>query len=117
MKIFDILKFINGKLITYENQYLAKDYTKAFACDLMSDCLTFIDDSNCLLITGLTNAQALRTAEMIDIDCIIFARGKKPNQEMVELAKNHQIMLISTDFTVYEVSGILYQAGILGLKL
>jgi len=94
-----------------------KEYLKAFACDLMSDCLAYVNEDDCILITGLTNQQALRTAEMLDITCIIFTRGKKLNEKMLELAKQNDITLITTQYTLYEVSGLLYQAGILSLKI
>lgn len=118
MKIIDIVQLIEGRLVTIPNEYInGKEYLKAFACDLMSDCLAFVNDDNCLLITGLANQQALRTAEMLDIDCIIFARGKKINDEMLNLAKLNNMTLIATQYTLFEVSGLLYQAGILALKI
>lgn len=118
MKIKDIIQLIEGKLVTFPNKNMAnKEYLRAFACDLMSDCLAFVNDEKCLLITGLTNQQALRTAEMLDIDCIIFARGKKLSVEMLELAKLNNMTLITTQYTVFEVSGLLYKAGILALKI
>ncbi|QVK18725.1 transcriptional regulator [Mycoplasmatota bacterium] len=118
MKIIDIVQLIEGKLLTFPNQNInEKEYLKAFACDLMSDCLAYVNVDNCLLITGLANQQALRTAEMLDIDCIIFARGKKLSKEMLELAKENNMTLIATQYTLFEVSGLLYQAGILALKI
>ncbi|HEY8364091.1 MAG TPA: DRTGG domain-containing protein [Haloplasmataceae bacterium] len=117
MKIDKIVELIEGKVITYAKEYQDKEYYKAFACDLMSDCLAFVNEENCLLITGLINDQALRTAEMLDIDCIIFARGKKINNKMIDIARNSNMTLINTNLTIFEVSGILYQAGIKALKI
>ncbi|NLG81700.1 MAG: transcriptional regulator [Bacilli bacterium] len=115
MKIKAISQLIQGESLTPLKEN--KDYLTAFACDLMSDCLAFINDPNCILITGLVNEQSLRTAEMLDIDCIIFVRGKLIPKEIIELGKKHSLTLISTKLTLFEVSGILYQAGIRPLQI
>ncbi len=83
----------------------------AFASDLMSDVLTLKDD-NVLLITGLANMQTLRTAEMSDISCIIFARNKKVTREMVELARELDIVILECRYSVFKTCGLLYQAGV-----
>jgi len=83
----------------------------AFASDLMSDVLTLKND-NVLLITGLANLQTLRTAEMSDIHCIVFARNKKISPEMQELAVENDIIVMECRYSVFRTCGILYQAGI-----
>lgn len=110
MKIRDIVRIINGKVI-YGEALLDTEVARGFASDLMSDVLT-IDTDDILLITGLTNLQAIRTAEMSDISCIIFARNKKVNQEMKNLAKESGIILIECAGSVFKTSGKLYEAGI-----
>lgn len=87
------------------------DYRFAFASDLMSDVLT-VDHENLVLITGLANLQVIRTAEMSDISCIILVRGKKATEEMIELATENNITLIESEFSMFKVSGLLYQAGL-----
>lgn len=82
-------------------------------CDLMSDVLAFIKPSS-LLLTGLTNLQAVRTAEMSDTKAICFVRGKKPNRETVELAKEKNIPLLLTTLPMFEACGRLYNAGLPG---
>jgi hypothetical protein len=109
MRISQILKVIQGKLYSL-NVELSKDYLTVFSCDLMSDCLAMVNE-NCILITGLTNIQSLRTAEMLDIDFIIFVRGKNPTPEMIEIARVSHIVLVSTQFSMFETSGILYSNG------
>jgi len=82
-------------------------------CDLMSDVLAFIK-SNSLLLTGLTNPQVIRTAEMADIKAVCFIRGKKPGKETVELAKSKNIPLLLTDLPMFEACGRLYKEGLAG---
>ena len=109
MEISKIAKLINGEILTgnVENGHL----TKAFSSDLMSDVLT-LETENTILITGLANLQAIRTAEMSDIDCIIFARNKKVTADMVNLAKENNMIVIRTPCSVFKTSGMLYKAGI-----
>lgn len=110
MKIKEVVNIIEGKVICGE-KLLNSEVTKGFASDLMSDVLT-IDTDDVLLITGLANLQAIRTAEMSDIVCVIFARNKKVNQEMINLAKESNIILIECVSSVFKTVGKLYTAGI-----
>ncbi len=110
MKIKDIVNIINGKVVCGKEQ-METDIQRGFASDLMSDVLT-LDTDNILLITGLANLQAIRTAEMSDITCIIFARNKKVTQEMVYLATENQMVLIECACSVFKTAGELYKAGI-----
>ena len=82
----------------------------------MSDVLAYVNQE-ILLMTGLAHIQTLRTAEMLDIKYIIFIRGKYPSQEMIQLAKHHEMTLLGTHLTMYEASGILYQHGLVGLNV
>jgi hypothetical protein len=81
--------------------------------DLMSDVLAFAK-SNCLLLTGLTNEQVIRTSEMIDVMAICFVRGKVPPEETVELAKRCGLALLSTRLPMFEACGRLHRAGLVG---
>lgn len=83
----------------------------ACGADLMSDVLAFSNEKT-LLLTGLTNPQVLRTAEMVEIQVIIFVRAKKPSLETVSLAKKLNIYLYSTDKSLFEACGLLYKNGV-----
>lgn len=87
------------------------EVSHAFASDLMSDVLTVNCDS-LLLITGLSNLQTIRTAEMSDINCILFVRNKSVTPEMKKLAEELGITLIRCSSTMFRASGELYRAGI-----
>ncbi len=108
---FDILvEKLKGQLVTKPpDKSTMPEF--AFASDLMSDVLT-IEDQNPMLITGLSNLQTIRTAEMADISLIILARGKKTSNEMIDLANENNITIIETAFSVFKTSGILYSEGI-----
>jgi predicted transcriptional regulator len=88
----------------------------AFGSDLMSDVLAYVEEET-LLLTGLTNAQVIRTAEMLDLKAVLFVRGKKPSQDVIELASENDIVLLTTNHTMYVTSGILYSHGLKGLSI
>lgn len=110
MTIRDIAGLIDGKVICCEDR-LSTSVEYAFASDLMSDVLT-VEKENILLITGLTNLQVIRTSEMSDINCVIVARDKKVNDDMVRLAEENNIILVECPYSVFHVSGELYKAGL-----
>jgi predicted transcriptional regulator len=114
MKAKEIVELINGKVLAGENLLDEVDIKKAFAADLMSDVLAMVtsNERDVVLITGITNSQIVRTAEIIDIPMIIVCRGKVVPKEVIELSKEKGIILVSTDKIVFEVSGILYNKGI-----
>lgn len=89
------------------------DVHSACGCDLMSDVLAYVKDQ-ALLLTGLVNPQVVRTAEMMDIIAICFVRGKRPDDEIIKLAKEKNITLITTEHPLYTACGLLYQAGLEG---
>jgi predicted transcriptional regulator len=110
MTIKEVSDTIEGRVLCCHSK-LGNSVEHAFASDLMSDVLT-VDKENLLLITGLANLQAIRTAEMSDISCIIFARNKKISSDIVDLATENGIMLIESPFSVFRISGELYKAGV-----
>ena len=70
-----------------------------------------------MLLTGLTNTQVIRLADMIDLLGIVFVRGKQPPQELVEMAEERNLVLLSTKLTMYRSSGILYNTGLRSCKI
>ena len=84
-----------------------------FSSDMMSDVLAYAEEQS-VLITGLCNPQVVRTAEMMDIVCIIFVRGKKPDAHTLEMAKDRNIVILSTAHQMFTTCGILYSNGLRG---
>ena len=97
----------------FEETNVANDLDIVTACgaDLMSDVLAF-SNYKTLLLTGLTNPQVVRTAEMVGIKIIVFVRGKDPQIETVALANQLGIFLYSTAKPLFEACGILYNNGV-----
>ena len=112
MKLSEIKKIIEGKVL-WDNDYLGKEIKMACGSDLMSDVLAFIKPGS-LLLTGLTNPQVVRTAEMAEIIAICFVRGKEPERETIELAKEKGISLLTSKCSMFESCGRLYKKGLPG---
>ena len=94
---------------------IEKNVYSACGCDLMSDVLAYVKDQ-AVLLTGLVNPQVIRTAVMMDMICIVFVRSKIPSEEMLELAKENGIVVMTTDKRLYEACGLLYSNGLVGNK-
>ena len=110
MKISEIKDLLGARLLTGE-ELLGNEVASACCSDMMSDVLAYVKDQG-VLITGLVNPQVIRTANMMDMVCVVFARGKEPTDEMVELARECGIVVMSTTKRAFEASGILYLAGL-----
>jgi predicted transcriptional regulator len=77
----------------------------------MSDVLAYVKDQS-LLLTGMVNPQVIRTADMMDIKCVVFVRGKMPDADMIQLAEERGIVLMSSKERLYNACGKLYHAGL-----
>ena len=110
MKISKIRELLEAEIHCCEGN-LDKDVNSVFGCDLMSDVLAYVNDQ-AVLLTGLVNPQVIRTAVMMDMVCIIFVRSKTPTDEMLTLAKESGIVVLSTDMTMYTACGKLYSNGL-----
>jgi hypothetical protein len=122
MKLFDIVSKYDCKVYTPDiMKNIEINY--AFCSDLMSDALMILNSvkdngilSHSVLITGLTNNQSIRTAEMLDVEVVLLVRGKIPSTKVIDLANESNIMLIATESTMFNTSGMMYQDGIKGIR-
>jgi predicted transcriptional regulator len=113
MKLRDIQKLLQAEVICGEDR-LDTEIDSAGASDLMSDVLAF-GKPGLLLITGLSNAQSVRTADIIEAKAIVYVRGKKPDREGAELARKKGIPILSTRFMMYRTCGLLFSHGLSGI--
>ena len=110
MKISEIQEKLGATLLCGE-EHLDEEVLAACCSDMMSDVLAFVKDQG-VLLTGLLNPQVIRTANMMDMVCVVFVRGKTPTDEIVSLAKECGIVLMQSSLRAYEACGILYSAGL-----
>ena len=114
MTIREVLNIVDGKVLVGDDR-LDTPVDTACGSDLMSDVLAFVKDKT-VLITGLINPHVVRTSEMLDITCIVFSRGKLPSEEILEMADEIGITVISSPLTTYTACGELYLHGLPGTK-
>lgn len=108
----DVQKILGARVLTGE-EFLDREVRSACGSDMMSDVLAFSKDHS-VLLTGLCNPQVIRTAEMLDIVCLIFVRGKKPDQTILDMAKERDLIVMETGHRMFSSCGMLYQAGLGG---
>lgn len=112
MKISQVKDLLEAKVVCGEDA-LNKHVYSACGSDMMSDVLAYVKDQS-VLLTGLVNSQVIRTAEMMDMVCVVFVRSKMPTEEMIQLAKECEIAILTTDKRLYEACGLLYSNGLIG---
>ncbi len=112
MTIENLKQILNADVICCEER-LGEEIITACGSDMMSDVLAFVKEQ-AVLLTGLVNPQVVRTAEMMDMHCIVFVRGKKPNEAMIKLAEQKDIIMLCTEMEMFTSCGKLYSAGLRG---
>lgn len=112
MKLREMKEILSAEVLVGSDS-MDVEVRDAFAADLLSDVLAFAKEGT-LLITGITNPQVIRTAEMLELIGIVFVRGKKPDQDSIKLAQIKKVPLLSTRYIMFETCGRLFRNGLVG---
>lgn len=112
MTIRDVKEILEAEVLVGE-ELLDGEVHSACGSDMMSDVLAFVKDQS-VLLTGLVNPQVVRTAEMMDMVCIVFVRGKEPDDDVLELARERGLVLMKTERRMFTACGRLYEKGLRG---
>lgn len=112
MQLKDVLSILDAELI-YGEELLDTEVNTACGSDMMSDVLAYVKNQ-AVLITGLLNQQAIRTAAMMDMVCVVFVRGKHPDETIIECARENGIAVMATNHRMFTACGLLYQSGLNG---
>lgn len=110
MTIREVASLLDAEVYCGKAQ-LDSQVDSVFGSDLMSDVLAFVKHQQ-ILLTGLVNPQVVRTADLMDMRCVILVRSKKPTEEMIRLAESKDIVLLGAAKTMYLSAGLLYAAGL-----
>ncbi len=111
MTVKEAAQILEAEVLVGEN--LDVEIKTACGSDMMSDVLAFVKDQ-ALLLTGLCNPQVIRTAEMMDMRCVVFVRGKEVDPEILELARSRDIIVMKTKYRMFTACGLLYSGGLRG---
>ena len=112
MKISKVVELLDAEVVCGEDM-LDNEVYSACGSDMMSDVLAYVKDHS-LLLTGLINPQVVRTADMMDMICIVFVRGKKPDGAILQLAVDRGIAVLATKLPMFAACGLLYEKGLRG---
>ena len=112
MKIGEIAKLLEAEVLC-GGERLDGEVKSACGSDMMSDVLAYVKDQ-AVLLTGLLNPQVVRTAMMMDMQCIVFVRGKRPTPDVLALAESCKMTVLTTNERLYTACGKLYEAGLRG---
>ena len=112
MTIKQVMETLDAELLTPEAD-LTREVHAACGSDMMSDVLAYVKDQ-AVLVTGLNNPQVVRTADMMDMICIVFVRGKKPDGAILQLAVDRGIAVLAAKLPMFAACGLLYEKGLRG---
>lgn len=112
MTVEDVCAVLGARVLVGK-EHLDREVRTACGSDMMSDVLAFSKDHG-VLLTGLVNPQVVRTAEMLDIVCIIFIRGKKADEKLLDMARERDLVVLETGHRMFTACGLLYEAGLRG---
>ncbi len=112
MTVKEVQKILEAEVVCRDDLLETEVHT-ACGSDMMSDVLAFVKEQ-AVLLTGLVNPQVVRTAEMMDMHCIVFVRGKRPDLSMINLAEDRDMIMLCTSMEMFTACGKLYSAGLRG---
>lgn len=112
MKLGEIKDLLHASVLT-ETCDLETCVDSAFCSDMMSNVLAYGTNKS-ILITGLYNAQVLRTADMMGMACVVFVGRRDPDEAIIKLADELEICVLLTRASMFTACGILYTNGLNG---
>ncbi len=90
---------------------LERTISNVYSCDLLSWVMAK-GKNNTAWITVQTHNNILAVASLLDFSCVIIPEGIKVEDEIIEKAKEQEIVILSTPLETYEIFKIMYEAGI-----
>lgn len=114
MKLLDIKDILQCEVLAAEDA-MAVDIQNVVVSDGMSEILAFAKSKE-LMITGLTTIQSIRTANIAGVSAVLYCRGKRPDNRVIEFAKNKRIPVLATKMLLFDICGILYNRGLKGVS-
>ena len=114
MKLSEVKNLLQCEVLAGENE-LSVDVAEVVASDGMSEILAFAKSKE-LMITGLTNIQSIRTADIAGVSTVLYCRGRQPDKRVIDFAKQKKIPVLVTDMVMFDICGLLYNKGLRGVS-
>lgn len=112
MTLAEIKDVLQCEVLTGDDE-LSMEIETVVASDGMSEILAFARPG-ALMLTGLTNIQSVRTADIANVRAIIYIRGKRPADKAINLARESNIPVLATGLGMFDVCGMLRELGLKG---
>jgi predicted transcriptional regulator len=114
MKISEIRDILKAEVLVGSELKLDGSVVAGGGADLMADILSAVA-KGAVLLTGLTTEQVLRTAKVAGVSLVVFVRGKRPDEPVIDLARRYNMPVLLTRYSLFVASGRLYMNGLRGL--
>lgn len=113
MKLSEIKEILNAECLTGE-EHMDRTVFGGGGADLMDDILSAVAKGS-VLLTGLNSEQVVRTARIAEVGAVVFVRGKRPKDSILDLARSYDLPILMTGYSMFVASGRLYMNGLRGL--
>ena len=87
------------------------DVTGAYASDLLSDVVGNAKVGN-LLITIQVHRNVVAVAGLVSLAAVIVTNGRTPENDVLTVARENGVVLLSTTDSAFTVAGRLYALGL-----
>ena len=82
-----------------------------YASDLLSDVLCNARPGS-LWVTLQTNRNVAAVGSLQELAAVLITNGRQPQEDLLDLARDEKVNILTTPLSTYEVVGQLYALGI-----
>ena len=93
------------------NEYKDRDVEGVYISDMVSDIITGAK-ANGVLVTLQTHKSLIAAANLVDVAAVVFVRGKRPAEDVIELAGKAGIGLFVADMDTWSFAMKLTEIGV-----
>lgn len=99
------------KLISMIGSVNDLEITGGYCSDLLSDVLAHATAGD-IWVTNQKHQNCIAVASLLELGAVVIAGGVDPEESTIEKAVTEQVPLFTTEETVFDVVGKLYELGI-----
>ena len=103
-KLIEELEF---KCVTGVNM-LDKEPKWAYVSDLLSDVMGKAQPQM-IWVTSQIHKNIVAVASLIDLSAIVIVNERKPDEDMLKLAEEEGVVVLTSDKPAFETAGMLYE--------
>jgi len=96
--------------LTAINQYRDREVGGVYISDMVSDIITAAK-ANSVLVTLQTHKSLIAAANLVNVAMIVIVKGRKPAEDVVELATKAGIGVFTSDLDAWGLAKRLTQLG------